>query len=198
MAVITLESMQFPQCTDFSSGTVGTEILIMRRMMASIFALVLLSTLAVPALASEPGSLCVAPAEKPNGRPKNLSNPAGGNQINSYAVCIDDRAPIHVGDKQGNSRGLGSDLPQQHLVRISEGTVKEVNRLPLPVRGLRQSRSLPMVRAALRNLVAYTRQGPPQDMLLRMKWARVVPSCITVGPRRSSAQSAGSPGNAQN
>ncbi len=93
-------------------------------MMASIFALVLLSTLAVPALASEPGSLCVAPAEKPNGRPKNLSNPAGGNQINSYAVCIDDRAPIHVGDKQG-SLVTGLDLRQQHLVRI-RGDGKEV------------------------------------------------------------------------
>jgi hypothetical protein len=71
-------------------------------------------------LASDTGSVCVAPVEEPTAGVKSLANPSGGNKNHSYAVQIDNSSPVDVSPDHGVSIAELS-LAGRHLVKINDG-----------------------------------------------------------------------------
>ncbi|HMC32168.1 MAG TPA: hypothetical protein VKL99_15145 [Candidatus Angelobacter sp.] len=63
------------------------------------------------------GSICIAAVEAPNTGEKSLSNPAGGNRIQHYAVRIDDLPLVHTDSKHG-FRTPPLEYARKHRVRI--------------------------------------------------------------------------------
>ena len=84
----------------------------------------MLLALPLGSIASDVGSICVAPVEKPNAGIKSLTNPSGGNQVRSYTIQVDNRSPVDVAAEQGVAI-KGISIAGRHLIRI-KGDGKDI------------------------------------------------------------------------